>query len=299
MLNAAAIVFTFIFSLETVAIIIGNTFTIFVFWTQRFRLTRTSFLVINLAVADLLVGIAEIVVITTNTIYDGGKEGIRSPFVALPVFGLCSSMFCLAVISLERVYAVLWPLRHRATNARSYIYSIIIVWVAGLCLAGLWLLTIFHSKVDSMYATVPTNLFLFISLLIICVSYLMIRSRLHNTTPELQGDHQNLTERNLRISKTLFLVVALSLVFCLPAFVIYTILNVCWQCFSPTVLRLVNFLHLANSMVNPFVYSFRMPMFKDALRKCFRKRRQNNIELRAVPFTVHDKTSKSEFTTRL
>ena len=250
MLNATTILFIVIFSLEAVLIIIGNAFTIFVFWTQRLHLKRTFYLLINLAFADLLVGIAQVGVIATGRIFSVGEEAVQTPSVALEAFGFSTSVFCLAIISLERVYSVLWPLRHRVTNNRAYIYSIIIVWVAGLCLAGLWVLTVYNTKVDSMYATVTNNFFLFISLLIICVSYLTIRSRLHSTTPELQGHHQISKERNLRISKTLFLVVAFSLVFCLPAFVIYTILNVCWQCFSPTVLRLVNFLHLANSMVN-------------------------------------------------
>ena len=150
--NAAAIVFIFIFSLEIVIVVIGNTFTIFVFWTQRFHLKRTCFLLINLAAADLLVGIAQIVVLAaSDTIFIDAREAKRSPFVALQAFGLTTTMFCLALISLERVYSVLWPLRHRGANARSYIYSIVIVWVAGLCLAGLWLLTIYHTEVDSMY----------------------------------------------------------------------------------------------------------------------------------------------------
>ena len=41
--------------LESVIIIVGNAFTIFVFWKHRNRLKRTSFLLINLAVSDLLV----------------------------------------------------------------------------------------------------------------------------------------------------------------------------------------------------------------------------------------------------
>ena len=41
-----------IYTLEAVLIVFGNAFTIFVFWTERFRLKRTYFLLINLAVAD-------------------------------------------------------------------------------------------------------------------------------------------------------------------------------------------------------------------------------------------------------
>ena len=40
-----------------------NTFTIFVFWNKRSRIKRTYFLLINLAIADLLVGITELTVL--------------------------------------------------------------------------------------------------------------------------------------------------------------------------------------------------------------------------------------------
>ena len=46
-----------IYTLEAVLIVFGNAFTIFVFWTERSRLKRTYFLLINLAVADLLGGL--------------------------------------------------------------------------------------------------------------------------------------------------------------------------------------------------------------------------------------------------
>ena len=285
MLNATATVFIVIFALEAVVIIIGNVFTIFVFWTQRFRLKRTCFLLINLAVADILVGIAEAVDLTINTISNPGKETEKFQSLSWPleVFGSSTSVFFLALISLERVYAVLWPLRHRVTNTRTYIYSIVIVWVAGLCFAGLSVLTIYYAEVDTVYATVTVTIasFLFISLLVICASYLTIRSRLQCGTPELEDHKHKSMEQSLRISRTFFIVIAVSLVFWLPAFVAVTIIHIC-SCVPPTAVQLVTVLHLGNSMVNPFVYSFRMPIFKDALRKCWRKRREN-IHVRDVP----------------
>lgn len=59
MLNTTAIAFMVISALELAVIITGNVFTIFIFWTLRLRLKRICFLLINLAFADLLVGIAE------------------------------------------------------------------------------------------------------------------------------------------------------------------------------------------------------------------------------------------------
>ena len=60
---STSIFFVVIYTLEAIMIIIGNRFTIFVFWNQRSGIKRTYFLLINLAVADLLVGITELTVL--------------------------------------------------------------------------------------------------------------------------------------------------------------------------------------------------------------------------------------------
>lgn len=166
MLNASTIVGLTVLAIEIVLIIVGNSFAIFVFWTQRFHLKRTSFLLINLAVADLLVGIAQVVVLTTQNISNGEKEAERKPdvnvFWEFQVSGLTTSVMFLALISLERVFAVLWPLRHRVISTRVYNYSIATVWVAGICVAGLQLTTYF-TELDRIYATVFTGwIFLFL-----------------------------------------------------------------------------------------------------------------------------------------
>ena len=68
MLDSAAVVVLFFSIVETLLIFIGNIFTIYVFWRHRTRLKRTSFLLINLAVADLLVELVETIVIGTSKI---------------------------------------------------------------------------------------------------------------------------------------------------------------------------------------------------------------------------------------
>jgi len=274
MLNeTAAIVFVVIFALEAAVIIIGNVFTIFVFKNQsKLHLKRTCLLLINLAVADLLVGVGEVAVLVMHKI-PGTENGSLSASWAFQAFGSCVSLMFLALISLERVYAVFRPLRHRVTSDRAYIFSIVIVWVAGLCIGGLSFLAVYHSNVDSVYALATGDVLLFFCLVVICTSYLSIRSRLYATTPDLHvPNSRSNREQNLRLSKTFYIVVAVSLIFWLPGFVVYTIRKFCSKCFSPALLLFITALHLANSVVNPFVYSFRMKIFKDALKKCFKKR---------------------------
>ena len=271
--NEAIIAFSVIFVLEAVTIIIGNTFTIFVFWSQRLYHKRTCFFLINLAVADLLVGISELSAIKTI------PRSIQLAFLSLGSF---SSVCFLALVSLERAYAVLWPLQHRVIHNRVYVYSIIIVWSLGLCAFTLMMLSIYYTNTDMIFFTTPITFLSIISLLLICASYFAIRTRLRFTPPGIESHNRQSTEHNLRLSRTFFIVAALSLVFWLPAFVVYTINDVCSLCIqSPSLFLIVKALRLANSMINPFVYSFRMPIFKDTLRNCWRKRRQN-IKIRPV-----------------
>lgn len=292
LLSTTAIVLVVLLTIEVTMIIIGNVFTIFVFWTQRLRFKRTFLLVINLAVADLFVGLGGALVLAINNIASGGndEQKIENPWWAFQVFGSFTSVFYLALISLERVYSVLWPFRHRVTSTRAYVYSIVIVWVIGLCMSGLWLVRIYQSA--KLYCSATYSSTLFIALLIILASYLKIRTRLRSRAPDNDLDvrKQASTEKSLRMSRTFFIVIAVSLVFWLPAFVMFLIKEFC-SCFSPLAVWLVVVLQSANSMVNPFVYSFRMPSFQDALKKCWKNRRQN-IEIRDIPKTSHNMESK-------
>ena len=279
MLSSTAIVFVVIYVLESFLIIFGNAFTIFVFWTQKLHHKRTCFLLVNLAVADLLVGIAEPIVLATEKIprmkaVRGQENSIKSPPSALQLLASSTSVLFLALISLERVFAVLWPIRHRVLNTSVYIYSIAIIWVVGICMGGLSVVSMYYYKVDRAHVFFAIHTCLFISLLVICASYLKIRNRLRHTTAEIEVNDRQSTEHNLQLSRTIFIVTAVSLLLWLPASVVYTTKDFCLRCFPPPVLSFVNALHLANSMVNPFVYTFRMPIFKDALKKISQKRRQ-------------------------
>ena len=50
-------------------------------------------------------------------------------------------------------------------------------------------------------------------------------------------------------------------------------------------MAVVNVFHLANSMVNPIVYSFRMVIFKDALKKLSRRCRLHSVGIEPVQVT--------------
>ena len=74
----ATFVINCIILFESLLIFSGNSFTIFVFWKNRNKLKRTSFLLINLAVADLLVGLSQMIMTGGFYIPDSSQTNITS-----------------------------------------------------------------------------------------------------------------------------------------------------------------------------------------------------------------------------
>ena len=122
MRTSTYITLVIIYTLEAVLIVFRNALPIFVFWTERSRLKRTYFLLINLAVADLLVRITEFIIIGTaksHNVGEGYGSLMRSranPIAAFILLFSGTSVYFLALISMERAFAVLRPIRHRITN---------------------------------------------------------------------------------------------------------------------------------------------------------------------------------------
>ena len=100
---------TAIFALEMLITLMGNAIAIAVFWKQRSTLKRTCYLLINLTVADLLVGIGEIVHFFNNIFFyvKNSKSAMWENIVLLPdAFAGSASLFFLTVISVEWLYAI-------------------------------------------------------------------------------------------------------------------------------------------------------------------------------------------------
>lgn len=161
MTKPAVIVVLCVTVAASLAVIVGNTLTIFVFWKHRNRLQRTSFLLINLAVADLLVGFSDAVVSAAIQLSRQLSEESRmkragnvSILFAFQTAFSFASVFFLVLISLERAYALIWPLRHRVASLKGYIYGAIFVWTGGAAV-GVFTLLAVNGVFDIANWTVP------------------------------------------------------------------------------------------------------------------------------------------------
>ena len=267
--NTATIAVLFAATVESLIIVVSNIFTTCVFWKHRNRLKRTFFLLINLAVADLFAGFTEIVSLRANNIPGHFEEtNFNSAhntniWTAFEIAFSYASAFYLALISLERACALIWPLRHRVASTKVYINGAFFAWLAAVLVGTLTVLAL-YDILDYTYWIIAVGCVKVLCLLTICVSYVVIRIRLNCRVPAIDGP-QNI-QQNSKLSKTLFIMITASLFFWVPSLVVYFTNVVCPKCVPLVVFQIFNLFRLGNSLVNPIIYSFRIPVFRKTLK---------------------------------
>ena len=231
----AAIVVECVGTLQSLIVCMGNSLTICVFWIHRNKLKRTSLLLINLAVADLFVGVSDLILTATllqvqrNTGFldaMANKTLTHEVMTSVLFQAMFSSVsvFFLAIIAVERAFAMIWPHRHRVASIKGYIHSVVLVWVAGITLGAMYLLVLYNLLLEFQYYVVAFCCIVAVSLFSICVSYLAILLKLNQKVPALNSAHcRKSTEQSTKLSKTLFIVTAASLIFWLPSLVSFCI----------------------------------------------------------------------------
>ena len=260
---------------EFLVISIVNAITITAFARIRRLRKRSTYLVINLTVADLLLGVVAGPLYFYNK--GVGKDELTCPgFIswAFKLTFLIASPVNLSLISLERLHATLFPFRHCLIRNWSYFKMIIGSWFITLLLASL-MAGLYLNEPYSAFAYAWAS-FCVVTLLVLAISYLTIflnvqRSPYSENVAALQADR--------KLSITLSIVTGVSVLTVLP-WAIYKSLpqhineerDVASNFDINHILAVIYF---ANSIVNPFqVYAIRMQEFRNALRNLVSRQRQ-------------------------
>ena len=166
--------------IECLAIVILNIITIVIFVKKKRQLQRRStYLIIHLAIVDLLVGVAsgplqiEIEMSQFCPLWNYRRETISSHHLSFAFVYLFSStsLTNLTAVSLERLHATFCPLRHRFVSKWVYRAIIIVIWLIPIVREAAQILKIFDAVVIDTYLYI---LFYAVSLFVICVSYILI-----------------------------------------------------------------------------------------------------------------------------
>ena len=277
-----------------VAVVSVNLLSIIVFIKNSNLRTRAMYLAINLTVVDMFVGgSATSFIVLLFLLYGCGAGSTVFIFIAarewppiLLVFFMIdtwvslTSLTSIAVISLDRMHATFRPFRHRNTEK----------WVYGVTIAGVWILSamiFIPSPIIRLYGNLHQQwqlvfaFYLWLSygllcLFVIFVSYTSIALKFWcGTRPPSHGA----ANRQRKLTVTLFIMTIVSLLLFLP-YPVYTLSTD--RSFNLTFLRLrlsFTLLHHTNSLVNPIIYTIRIPEFRRALLILFKRRQRRNAAI--------------------
>uniref|UniRef100_A0A4W6BRF8 G-protein coupled receptors family 1 profile domain-containing protein n=2 Tax=Lates calcarifer TaxID=8187 RepID=A0A4W6BRF8_LATCA len=246
--------------------------------------TPTNYLILSLAVADLLMG----VVVFPLTIEFGVSSCLyyKTLFCKVrdffDVILSVASILNLCCISIDRYYAVCQPLTYRTEiNAHSAAVMILVTWSVSVLLATGFLVEEFNyekceeqclmkflllNTLAPLFAFyLPLIIMLCIYLKIFLVAQRQARS-IHNTNCQSTKSGATVSKMERKATKTLATVLGVFLMCWLPYFLCYT-----FQVLSLTPLPIALSeafvcLALSNSMFNPFIYALFYSWFRSAFR---------------------------------
>ena len=172
------------------------------------------------------------------------------------------------MISLERLHATLFPFRHCLAGTRVYLATIFCSWLFSLTLSSVLSLLIFHPSPASFLYVIAS--YIFLSLLILTVSYSIIISSVKNNPHTPNAGPALSKERKLTV--TLFAVNVVTFLTILPLAIWKVIFSRIWSklCHAIPLDRITYsffVLYYLNSIVNPLIYAVRMREFRKAARK--------------------------------
>ena len=262
------------FVIESSVIFLLNAFTLAIYTRNRHLRKPSTYLIINLTVADLLVG--TVFVLSSFFVPDKLERDLElkqafswQSFMYLTSVYLfpVASLANISLISLERLHATLFPFRHCLIGRRVYLTTIFCSWLFSLTLSSVFSLLDLRASL----ATFPyvRASYIFLSLLILTVSYFIIISTVKNNPPSPNAGPALSQERKLTV--TLFTVTVVSVLTILPR-VIWSVIALHIQSkLCPAVIFRIdnsfNVIYFFNSIVNPLIYAIRMQEFRKAARK--------------------------------
>ena len=240
--------------------------------------TISNFLVVNLAAADLIVGII-VEPLWALQYWVTANQSYSISVSMLLVLSVDASCLTVLFLTIERYIVLERPLRQgRFFNIVATKIYIFLIWITALVISCL-VIPCWKLPAYNLFLFTGIGCFLVMIMLCLYIRMFMI-IRKFNRVALAQGVQQRLVQsdeaslearkREQELAKAIFLFVGIFALCWLPAVVTETIkysdrnMHI-----SEDICRAVLFLGLFNSALNPIIYTFRMPSFRRAMARVF------------------------------
>ena len=268
-------------------IVLGNLLVLLAVWKDPLKKLRSSpsnFILVSMALADLSVGL----VVCPITAYWGWVifEKGTSPFdlsviFAINVFSVNVSFGHMFLLTVDRLFAVVKPLQYRViiTNKRAVIGSCV-CWIYFLAFGCSFLMLRDYFAI--MGAVYNVQLLSILVSMLIMYTVITIRLRRYSKTRMNKPIHSPnsllvILQREKRLFKAITIVICAFLICYMPWFIVQLLIYLCKPCHPHLALLMIFFgfsgsLTYANSGLNPMLYSWRLPRYRETFKYFWKKR---------------------------
>ena len=272
---------------------IGNLLSIAVFLNNsRLRRMRTSLLLNNLAVADLLVGA---VAVPMYMVFQWPLSTLArnatfiASYKAIDLLTGFGSLLGLSVIGLERVFALFWPYRHRTTGKLQYFAAVSLCWLLSSFQVLLYVLNA-HKIIEFKIFFFNMMFALSLILVLMLATYTAVWCKVRARQTELRDRQRRCSrvsaEHEQKLILTVAIVTGVFFITWLPFHFLNIVLFFCVKCRQKVGINWIHaikLLHYSNSFMNLIIYSFRFPDFRRTLcRFCGKHFRVNPEQSKIV-----------------
>ncbi|XP_068679218.1 histamine H2 receptor-like [Montipora foliosa] len=245
---------------------------------KKLRRVSNSYFVINLAVADILVGIT-VEPIKAASFWSNNTEVLFSYYIFAVVSCVCS-IVSISALMVDRFLAVCRPFQYRSLiKPRRVRTAILIIWLFSIHFSILpllgWRSASFQVYLNGLGVLFPAAIML--------LSYYGLRRSLRGDIANLQNlaadrtqaaHVRNMVTRERRVSTTVFIMLLVFLVSWCPAITVDFVMVFCEKCRSDTLLlaRDVTLtIAFFSSGINPGLYAWRIKSFRQGLMLLFQR----------------------------
>ena len=244
---------------------------------KNIRVSPSSGLIFSLALVDLLAGVITgplvaywLISISTN----GAQPFSTNILSSAGTFSVGVSLYSLIALSVDRLIAITTPLQyaHRVTKRRIRIVNVLI-W--GCCIS-VGMLIMVSNAFNLVFDIFTVTNYVIASIALVVLNTAVIRS-VHKQALNLKRTVisenvlalQNVLHREKAVAQTIYVLVAVFEICICPSIIFYSVVVpmrevtdlydlkiFLWVYFMSTVLV------FANSLVNPFLYAWRLPKYR-------------------------------------
>ncbi|XP_012272429.1 adenosine receptor A2b isoform X2 [Orussus abietinus] len=263
--------------LVAICAVFGNGLVILVFSKERKLRRRTNYYIISLAAADLLVGLFAIPFAILASI--GLPTNLHACLFTVSVLVvLCTiSIFCLVAVSVDRYWAILYPMGYsRTVRTKTAIGIICACWVAGTLVGFLPLLG-WNAGKKSDEKCIFTEL----QQIVTMNPGRRTDGQATGTMLRLLGAAQ---KREVKATQNLSRIVIFFIICWFPLYTINCVMAFCPDCeVNDVFLNFCIILSHLNSVGNPLLYAYHLKDFRAALKSFMHKMLFPSAETKANP----------------